>query len=88
MPASPTTAPLFSKTYDKMSDSYLIAENYLAIGNFSGLPSLTLPLGKADGLPFGGNLTGKKFDEQKVLDIALAIERITGLKNLSAKEDK
>lgn len=88
LPATPTIAPLFTKTYDKMSDEYLVAENYLAIGNFSGLPSITVPLGKKDGLPFGGNLTGRRFDEQRVFNIALAIENITGLKNLSAKEDK
>ena len=88
LPAAPGVAPMFEEGADKMSDEYLIADNYLALGNFAGLPSLTLPLGKIDGLPFGGNLTGRAFDEQTVLNCSLAIEQITGLKNLSAKEDK
>ena len=88
LPAAPSVAPLFDEGADKMSNEYLIADNYLALGNFAGLPSLTLPLGKIDGLPFGGNLTGRAFDEQTVLNCSLAIEQITGLKNLSVKEDK
>ena len=88
LPAAPTTAPLFNADADKLSDEYLIADNYLAIGNFGGLPSLTLPLGMVDGLPFGGNVTGRAFDEQTVFNVSLAIEEITGLKNLLAKEGK
>ncbi|MDY4848751.1 MAG: amidase family protein [Bacilli bacterium] len=89
LPASPNTAPLFNAgSNDKLSNEYLIADNYLAIGNFGGLPSLTLPLGFEDGLPFGGNVTGRAFDEQTVFNISLAIEEITGLKDLVAKEGK
>ena len=85
LPSSPTTAPRFDKQFNKLSDEYLIAENFLAFGNFAGLPSLTLPLGKIDGMPFGGNITGRLFDEQTVLNVSLAIENITGLKGLSVK---
>ena len=85
LPSSPTTAPRFDKQFDKLSDEYLIAENFLAFGNFAGLPSLTLPLGKIDGMPFGGNITGRLFDEQTVLNVSLAIENITGLKGMSVK---
>ena len=89
LPASPNTAPLFNAgSNDKLSNEYLIADNYLAIGNFGGLPSLTLPLGFEDGLPFGGNVTGRAFDEQTVFNISLTIEEITGLKDLVAKEGK
>lgn len=88
LPASPRTAPLFNADADKLSDEYLIADNYLAIGNFAGLPSLTLPLGMIDGLPFGGNVTGRAFDEQTVFNVSLAIEEITGLKKLMCKEGK
>ena len=85
LPSSSTTAPRFDKQFDKLSDEYLIAENFLSFGNFAGLPSLTLPLGKIDGMPFGGNITGRLFDEQTVLNVSLAIENITGLKGLSVK---
>ena len=85
LPAAPTTAPLFDKQFDKLSDEYLLAENYLAIGNFAGLPSLTLPIGKINGLPFGLNITGRAFEEQTVFNTGLAIEYNTGLKNMSAR---
>ena len=87
LPASPTIAPKFNEANNnRNSNLFLLAENYLAIANFAGLPSITVPLGLKDKLPFGGNVIGKAFKEQKVLNIALAIEQITGLKNLSAKK--
>lgn len=87
-PASPTVAPLVSSNSDALSDEYLIADNYMAFANMGGFPSITLPLGFEDNLPFGGNLTGKPFDESGVLSIAKVIEDCTGLKDLVAKEGK
>ena len=86
-PASPTTAPLVSKNdSDKLSNEYLIADNHLIIANFAGLPSLTLPIGFDKGLPFGGSVTGRAFDEQTVFNISLALDEITGLINIMPKE--
>lgn len=89
LPAAPGVAPLFDggKT-DKLSNEYLISDNYLAIGNFAGLPSIVLPLGFENGLPFGVNLTCSKFAETEMFSLAKAIENITNLKNLVAKEGK
>ena len=64
----------------------MIADNYLAIANFGGQPSLTLPIGFDQGMPLGGNLIGKIFDEANILNIAQQIEDITGLANLIAPE--
>ena len=89
LPASPTTAPLFnSSSSDKLSNEYLVADNWMAIGNFAGLPSITRPIGFENGLPFGANLTCKKFAETELYGLAQGIENITGLKNLVAKEGK
>ena len=89
LPASPSTAPLFQgEKGDKLSNEYLISDNHLAIGNFAGLPSIVLPLGFDKGLPFGVNLTGKKFAETEILSLAKGIENITQLKDLVAKEGK
>lgn len=66
------------------NDSFVI-ENYMAIGNFGGLPSLTLPIGLEDKFPLGANLTGRAFDEQTVLDIAYALESELGFKNLNVE---
>ena len=79
-PASAGIAPkLDDNTLDQLSSTYLIAENFMVMGNFSGCPSITLPMGYCDGLPVGVNLTCKLYDEQSTLDIALAIEQCTGL---------
>ena len=79
-PASAGVAPkLANHSLDQLSSTYLIAENYMVMGNFSGCPSITLPMGYCDGLPVGVNLTCKLFDEQTTLDLALAIEQATGL---------
>lgn len=64
-----------------MSDSYLVAENHMVLGNMSGYPSLTLPSGFVDGCPIGINVTAKAFDEQNLLNICKAIEEETGLEN-------
>lgn len=81
LPAAATTAPKFNDNVEKLEDEYLIAENHLAIGNFGGFPSITIPCGECDGLPFGVNFTGKVFDDQTVLNLAQALEEKTGLKN-------
>lgn len=86
--AAPSVAPKFDNASDKLSDEYLIADNHLCIGNFTGLPSLTIPVGFEDGLPLGVNIMGKAFHEAEVLQLANEIENITGLRGLVAKEDK
>lgn len=89
LPASPSPAPNFrDNNIDKLSDEYLIGENYLAYGNFGGYPSITLPLCFIDGLPVGANLTSKPFDEVNLLSIASNIERLSGLKNIIHKEEE
>lgn len=81
--ASPSVAPTFESSSDKLSATYLIADNYLAFANFGGQPSITLPLGFKNHLPFGINLTSKIFNDEELLYIAKEFEKITNLKNLS-----
>ena len=88
VPAAPSVAPLIDETHDGLSDTYLIADNYMAFANMGGYPSIALPIGFENGLPFGGNITCKPFEESKLLAIAQEIENITGLANLVAKESK
>lgn len=88
VPAAPSIAPKFSDSSDRLSNNYLIADNILVLGNFAGLPSLTLPIGKEDNMPFGANVMGRAFEETKVFNVAKAIENIVGLANMSAREVK
>jgi aspartyl-tRNA(Asn)/glutamyl-tRNA(Gln) amidotransferase subunit A len=85
-PASGDVAPLLTDTSaDQLSARYLIAENYMVLGNFSGYPSMTIPMGKINGLPIGINLTAKPFEEQAMFDVALGMENLTGCKNMTAE---
>ena len=88
VPAAPGTAPIFGAASDKLSDEYLIADNHLALGNFAGLPSITLPLSFKDGLPLGVNFMGRAFEEKELLSMCAAFERISGLGGLSVINPK
>ena len=85
-PASSDVAPkLDDHSRDELSDGYLIAENHMVIGNFTGYPSCTVPMGLIEGLPVGLNMTAKAWDEQSLFDFAAAMEDITGLKDATAE---
>ena len=85
LPAAPSIAPKINESSDRLSDEYLIADNHLVLGNFAGLPSITLPIGFKEGMPFGANLMGRAFDEVGLFQVAYELEQITGLANIYAK---
>ena len=85
LPAAPTSAPLVGTPDD---ERLVVANNYLAIGNLGGLPSVTVPFYLAEGLPVGVNITTKAFADATALNIAYQIEEITGFYNLHAEESK
>ena len=87
-PAAPSVASPFESKSDRLSSEYLIADNWMAIGNFAGLPSITLPFALEDGLPLGVNFTGRAFEEGKLLAYAKVFESLTGLQGLSAKKEE
>ena len=84
-PAAPSIAPKVGEKSDRLSNEYLIADNHLVIANFAGLPSITLPIGMKDGMPFGANFTGRAFEDKQVLQMAYELEKHTGFKNIVAK---
>lgn len=87
-PASGSIAPHIEGDYneDQLSEDYLVSENYMAMANFSGYPSMTVPMGFIEGCPIGVNLTTRAFDEETMFDIGKAIEEITGYKDLKVEE--
>lgn len=85
LPAAPSVAPRSDEKSDRLSSEYLIADNHLVLGNFAGLPSLTLPIGFKEGLPFGANVMGRVFEDDRVFQLSKAIENHTGLKGVYAK---
>lgn len=88
-PASGSVAPKFkSENVDKLSKRNLILENYLAIGNFGGFPSITIPCGFVNSMPIGLNITGPVREDLEVLNIAYALECVYPYKGQIAKEGK
>ena len=88
LPAAPTIAPKFTESSDRLSSQYLIADSHLALGNFAGLPSVTIPIGFDQGMPVGGNVMGRAFDEATTLHVAHVIESGLTFFNLSTQTRK
>lgn len=87
VPSTPSIAPKFIDSSNRLSPEYLIAENHLVLGNFAGLPAMTLPLGFKEGMPYGVHIMGRKYEETTLLKLAQNIEKLTGLVNLSARKE-
>ena len=78
LPATSNVAPLIENPdpIDQLSDLYLILENHMAIGNFGGFPSITIPFSYQNKLPVGLNITGRNFEDAKVLNLAATLEKL------------
>lgn len=88
MPNSNSIAPKFDETSDVMSDNYLLFAENLAIGNFGGFPSITIPSGLVDNMPVGINITCPVKHDSDAINIAAALEEKIGFVPLSLKEEK
>ena len=89
MPVSSGVAKKFDAEKDIITeDDRSSLEDHLQIGNFGGFPSITIPDGFVNGLPVGINFTCNRFEDQKVLNIAYALESKMDYKNQIAKEVK
>lgn len=86
LPAGGGIAPTFDEEIDRLSDRYLILENHLAIANFGGYPSITIPSGFVKDMPIAINITGPQFKDGEVLNIANKIEEKLGYKGLIKEE--
>ena len=80
LPASGSIAPKIedSSKPDRLGSEYLILENHLAIGNFGGYPSITIPSGFVNNMPIAVNLTCAQKEDLKTLQIASNIEKVIG----------
>ncbi len=76
-PTSPS--PAF-RIGEKMNDpiAMYLSDIYTISANLAGLPAVSVPCGLTkSGLPIGAQVIGKLLDEQNVLDLAYAIERLS-----------
>jgi aspartyl-tRNA(Asn)/glutamyl-tRNA(Gln) amidotransferase subunit A len=74
-PSTPT--PPF-KAGEKLGDpvAMYLADIFTVTANLAGLPALTLPIGRVDGLPVGGQLIAPAFLEDEMLEAAFTLERV------------
>jgi aspartyl-tRNA(Asn)/glutamyl-tRNA(Gln) amidotransferase subunit A len=63
-------------------------DEHLSVGNFGGFPSITIPNGFVSNLPVRINITGDCYQDEKVLNIAYALESAMDYKGQVVKEDK
>ncbi|HEY6361963.1 MAG TPA: Asp-tRNA(Asn)/Glu-tRNA(Gln) amidotransferase subunit GatA [Vicinamibacterales bacterium] len=76
MPVSPTPAfRLGEKTADPLQ--MYLTDIFTVSANLAGLPAISVPCGFANDLPVGLQLTGRMFDEETLLRVADACERVT-----------
>lgn len=80
--AAPNVAPKIEDDFveDATSDEYLIANNYMVVDNFSGYPSMTIPMGYDGDLPLGLNISAKAFDEKTMFAYGEKMEALIAWK--------
>jgi aspartyl-tRNA(Asn)/glutamyl-tRNA(Gln) amidotransferase subunit A len=75
-PTTPTTAfPIGSK-----SDPYemYLSDVFTCTANLAGVPAMSLPIGRVDGLPVGGQFIAPHFGEPRMFAAAYALEAALG----------
>lgn len=75
-PAAPTVAPLLEESSDVRFGQDEFVEEHMQLANFTGYPSMVLPMGRENGLPFAVEIAAKPFAEQMMFDVAAGMEEI------------
>ena len=76
-PTTPTPAFLLGGTADPY-EMYL-NDIFTATANLAGVPAMSLPIGRVDGLPVGGQIVAGHFDEAAMFGVAYALEAALGV---------
>lgn len=78
--ATPATPSPAFKLGENMGDPLKMyaADICTVTVNIAGLPAVSTPCGKVNGMPVGIQFIGSKFDEQTLLNTAYALEKING----------
>jgi aspartyl-tRNA(Asn)/glutamyl-tRNA(Gln) amidotransferase subunit A len=74
-PTTPTPAFLAGEKTADPVQMYL-ADIFVCPASLAGIPALSLPVGRDEGLPLGGQLMAGDFDEGSMLSAAMALEAV------------
>jgi aspartyl-tRNA(Asn)/glutamyl-tRNA(Gln) amidotransferase subunit A len=74
---TPTTPTPAFKAGEKTTDpvQMYLADVFVAPASLAGVPAMSLPIGRDQGLPIGGQLIAADFDESRMLAVAGLLER-------------
>ncbi|MEI2718990.1 MAG: amidase family protein [Gemmatimonadales bacterium] len=74
----PRPTPAF-KAGEKTADpvQMYLADIFVAPASLAGVPAMSVPIGRDQGLPIGGQLIARNFDEATMLAVAEVLERAT-----------
>ena len=74
-PSMPNIAPKIEEA-ESMDPAEVYAMDTLTVGpNLAGLPMISVPNGKSEGMPTGLHIVGDHFEEEKILDVAYTFRR-------------
>jgi aspartyl-tRNA(Asn)/glutamyl-tRNA(Gln) amidotransferase subunit A len=75
---TPTTPTRAFAAGEKVKDpvSMYLADIFICTANLARLPAMSIPIGRAEGLPIGGQLIGPAFSEASMIDVARHLERL------------
>lgn len=72
-PTMPTIAPRLGEKTDPLA--MYLSDILTVPANLSGVPAISVPCGKSEGLPIGLQIMGPHFCDERVIDVAAAYEQ-------------
>ena len=74
--AGPTMPSIAFKLQEKSDPLQMYLSDILTVpANLAGVPAISVPCGKVEGMPVGLQLMGRHFEDEKVIDAAFAYEQ-------------
>jgi aspartyl-tRNA(Asn)/glutamyl-tRNA(Gln) amidotransferase subunit A len=72
------TAPTPAFVAGEKTDPYelYLSDMFTVPANLSGIPAISIPIGKVDGMPVGGQLMARKWHDAALLGAAHVLERM------------
>jgi aspartyl-tRNA(Asn)/glutamyl-tRNA(Gln) amidotransferase subunit A len=75
---TPTTPTPAFRAGEKTADpvTMYLADVFVCPASLAGIPAMSLPIGRDDGLPLGGQLMARSTDESTMISVAAALESV------------